>query len=212
MHEASFPRTPEFSVRFQFAKRSGTVRAYYGITQRSEDSGFGALRGFPSTRAGEGFPTIKCEVTCEDPGYWSVLGWVQWVTQDFGGRRAQVELVDRFPSMLDRDIPFVSIGYSPTFFDAPAYNSHPKVEWHASLFLCTAPIMSRREPISPLVGFLWGYRIPRSGARVARFPCRIARARDWSAARRNLEARHPEWKFARGPPALGTQQLLNTRS
>jgi hypothetical protein len=197
MHEGSFPICPIFAVHFTSAGRSGTIRVYYGTTLRSEDGGFSALKGFRGVTAGVGFPTIKCEVQCEQSGYWTMLGWLQWVTQDYGGRQARVELVDRFPSMIDRDLPFASMGSSPTFFDAPAYNSHPKVDWRATLFLCTLPMMSRREPICPLAGFLWGYRIDRRGGRVSPYPCTLAGDSDWSDVRRNLAKRHPEWKFAR---------------
>jgi hypothetical protein len=196
MREASFPARATLVVRYNSTGRSGIVRAYYGRTRRSEDSGFPAIKGLGTGDVGRGFPTIKCEVQCEQPGYWAVLGWVQWVTQDFGGQRARVELVDRFPSMLDRDVPFLGMGYSPTFFDAPAYNSHPKVDWRASLFLCTMPMMSRRESIVPLAGFLWGYNIDRQGGAVVPYPCLVAVGRDWSVVRRELGARHPEWKFA----------------
>src|SRR5271170_4435327 len=178
MHEASFVATPTRTARFRSAGRSGTVRAYYGITRRGAESGFPAIKGFTAVDAGRGFPTMKCEVESEQPGYWGVLGWIQWVTQEYGPRRARVELVDRFPSMIDRDVPFLAMGYSPTFFDAPAYNSRPKVDWHAALFLCTVPLMSRREPITPLAGFLWGYRIDRRGGKVAPYPCARATERD----------------------------------
>jgi len=196
MHETSFPVQPTLTVRFRSSGRSGIVRAHYGITSLGEESGFPALKGFGSANAGRGFPTLKCEVECEQPGYWRLLGWVQWVTQDFGNRRPRVELVDRLPSFLDRDIPFLSMGYAPTFFDAPAYNSLPKVDWRASLFLCTVPMMSRREPITPLAGFLWGYRIERNAGPVIPYPCNVAAGRDWLAVRRELMGLHPEWRFA----------------
>jgi hypothetical protein len=196
MHEQTFPTRPTITIRFASARRSGTIRVYYGITRHGADSGFPALKGFGADRAGAGFPTIKCEVDPEQSGYWGVLGWIQWVTQDFGGRRARVELVDRFPSMMDRDLPFLSLGYAPTFFDAPAFNSRPKVDWHASLFLCTLPIMSRKEAIVPLAGFLWGYRIDRTAGEVTSYPCTLANGQDWSAVRRELRKRHPEWTFS----------------
>ena len=196
MHESSFPKRPTIRVRFEAGTRSGSVRAYYGVTRRGPDSGFPILKGFGAASAGRGFPTLKCIVESDQPGYQSVLGWIQWVTQDFAGGRANEALVDRFPSMLDRDIPFLAVGYAPTFFDAPAFNSLPKVDWRASAFLCTVPILSRREPIVPLVGFLWGYRIGAKGGTVTPSPISLARGRDWSAVRRELRKRHPAWRFA----------------
>ncbi|MFZ1022638.1 MAG: hypothetical protein WAN87_00690 [Thermoplasmata archaeon] len=197
MQEPSFSSRPLRISPFRSAGRSGTVRVYYGLTRHGKDSGFTALKGFGADRAGRGFPTIKCEVRCDEPGYWSVLGWIQWVTQDFGKNRTRVELVDRLPSMLDRDLPFVSVGYSPTFFDAPAFNSLPKVDWHASLFLCTLPMLSRSEAIEPLAGFLWGYRIERARGDVVPYRLQSATAGDWIVVRRRLAERHPQWKFAR---------------
>lgn len=199
MHEASFPSRPTHTVRFEGPGRSGTVRVYYGVTRHPRRSGFDVLAGFPWAGAGVGFPTIKAEVRSERPGYGSSLAWIQWVAQEYGGRRRRVELVDRFPSLLDRDLPFAAMGYAPTFFDAPAYNSRPRVDWRAALFLCTLPIMSRRESIVPLVGFLWGYRIARRGGKAEPYPCTRATRANWEAVRPRLAERHPSWKF--GPEA-----------
>jgi hypothetical protein len=197
LQELSFPRRPLQISPFASRGRSGRVRVFYGRTRHGQDSGFTALKGFKADSAGRGFPAIKCEVLSEEPGYWSVLGWIQWVTQEFGEGRSRVELVDRFPALLDRDLPFASLGYAPTFFDAPAFNSLPKVDWHAFLFLCTVPMLSRREPIVPLAGFRWGYRIERAGGGVVPYPCQPATAGDWTVLRRKLVERHPMWRFAR---------------
>jgi hypothetical protein len=197
VQEPTFPNRPIRISQFGSAGRSGTVRVFYGVTRHGKDSGFTALKGFKSDRAGQGFPAIKCEVRCHEPGYWSVLGWIQWVTQDFGENQPQVELVDRFPSMLDRDLPFACAGYAPTFFDAPAYNSLPKVDWRASLFLCTLPMLSRRESIVPLVGYQWGYRIEHSRGEVIPYPLRPAAAPEWTRVRVKLVERHAQWTFAR---------------
>jgi hypothetical protein len=204
MQEASFARRRTLVTRFTGERRSGRIRTFYGTTRRSADSGFPALQGFPSAGAVIGFPVIKCEVECDQPGYWSCLGWIQWVTQEFGGRRPRVALVDRFPSILDRDVPFLGSGYAPTFFDAPAFNSLPKVDWRASLFLCTLPLMGRREPVVPLAGFLWGYRIATAGGAVEPYPCRAATARDWAKVRPELKARHPAWRFGAWKGRRGT--------
>ena len=202
MHEKGFPPRPTWEVPFHEAGRSGVVRAYYGVTRRGPESGFPSLKGFSAQTAGAGFPTLKCEVDCARPGYWNILGWIQWVTQQFGDGRPSVALVDRLPSMLDRDVPFLSAGYAPTFFDAPAYTSRPEVDWRASLFLCTMPMMSRTELVTPLVGFQWGYRIARANGPVDPRPCTLSTAEDWSEVRENLRSRHPEWRFrARFRPA-----------
>jgi hypothetical protein len=197
VQESSFPSRPVQISPFKTAHRSGTVRVYYGVTRHGKDSGFTALKGFKADRSGRGFPTIKCEVRCDDPGYWSVLGWIQWVTQDFGENRPQVELIDRFPAVMDRDLPFASMGYAPTFFDAPAYNSLPNVDWRATLFLCTLPMLSRREAVVPLVGYRWGYRIHRARGAVIPYPLQPATSPDWTRVRSKLSDRHPQWAFGR---------------
>lgn len=171
--------------------------ARYGLTRRPTDSGFPALEGWSrATRAGVGFPTIKCEVQGEKPGYWNLFGWIQWVTQDFPGKRSRVALVDRLPAVLDRDVPFASMGYAPTFFDAPAYNSLPAVNWRADLFLCTLPAMSRREPVIPLAGFKWGYRIDTQGGAPVSYPLEPANQSEWHETRLEVAKRHPRWNFA----------------
>jgi len=164
MRERSFAAEPTSTIRFDRLDRRGVVRVFYGVTSRPSDSGFRALRGWSrERRAGVGFPTIKCEVESRRPGYWNSLGWIQWVTQEFRGDRATVRLVDRFPSLLDRDLPFAVMGYAPAFFDAPAFNSLPAVDFRATLFLTTVPILTRSEPIVPLVGednIIWGADYP----------------------------------------------------
>jgi hypothetical protein len=197
MQESSFPRAPNLVVPFDHAGRAGTVRVYYGVTRHPAASGFGVLPGWGEIdAAGVGFPTIKGVVESDRPGYGSWLAWVQWVTQDFRGNRPSVRLVDRAPSLLDRDIPFLSWGYAPSLFDAPAFNSLPEVVWRATAFLCTMPILSRREPVVPLVGVRWGYDIPEAGHAPEPRPLELAEAPDWRAARTGLRTKHPRWRFA----------------
>lgn len=197
MHEASFTDRPTAQVRFGHQGRSGTVRVYYGVTSRPSVSGFPALPGWSRERAaGVGFPTIKCEVESARPGYWSDLGWIQWVTLARPGPRAVERLVDRLPAFRSLDLPFASVGYSPTFFDAPAYNSLPAIDWRATLFLCTVPLMSRREAIAPLAGFTWGYRIAESGRPPVPRELEPAGQGSWTTLRAELTRRHPRWRFA----------------
>jgi hypothetical protein len=185
------------TTRFRRNGHAGIVRALYGLTRTARGSGFPALAGWERVRrAGVGFPTLRCEVRTRSPGYWGVLGWIQWVTQDHDDARGRVELVDRLPALLDRDVPYLSYGYAPTFFDAPAYNSLPAVDWRASAWLCTLPLLSRREPVVPLVGLRWGYRIAREGDPPVPHPLEAARPRDWSFVRRALARRHRAWTFA----------------
>ncbi len=189
--------TPPVVVHFGGHGRAGTVRCHYGVTSKASESGFPALRGWTrATQAGVGFPTIKCEVVSERPGYWSNFGWIQWVTQDFPGKRTPVRLVDRAPAFLDRDLPFATMGYAPSFFDAPAYLSLPAIDFRATLFLCTLPMMSRREAVAPLVGFTWGYRIANQGEAPSPHPLEVATRSDWSRIRPQLSKHHPKWRFA----------------
>jgi len=197
MLEASFASSSTVVVHFNAYGRRGTVRCYYGATPRAADSGFPALTGWAKARrAGVGFPTIKCGVESDRPGYWSNFGWIQWVTQDFDRGRKPFRVVDRLPAFLDRDLPFATLGYAPTFFDAPAYLSLPAIDWRATLFLCTLPMMSRREAIAPLAGFTWGYRIARRGSSPTAHPLTLATTADWRQVRTQLTRRHRSWRFA----------------
>ena len=196
MQEASFASTSPVSVRFHGYGRSGVVRCYYGVTPGPAESGFPALRGWAkASRAAVGFPTIKCEVESDRPGYWSIFGWIQWVTQDFSRKRKAVRLVDRLPAFLDRDLPFATMGYAPAFFDAPAYLSLPAIDFQATLFLCTLPMMSHREAISPLAGFNWGYRIAKRGDAPTSYPLETASNGDWRRVRTEVARLHTKWRF-----------------
>lgn len=194
--EPSFPSRPTLELSFDRAGRTGRVRVRYGTTRRASDSGFAAIRGFSAPDSGAGFPTIKAEVETDQHGYLNDLGWIQWVHQKFPGRRRSTQIVDRFQSMLDLDCPFATLGYAPTFFDAPAWPLRPAVRWSAILFLTTVPIMSRREPILPLAGFDWGYDIAERGALPVPRSVVPARPANWRTIREEVGRAHPRWRFA----------------
>jgi hypothetical protein len=200
---------PSVRARFDRQGRAGWVRAYYDRTESAAASGFPTLVGWErATDAGVGFPRLRVEVTSDRPGYGAILGWIQWVTQEFPSDRTKVRLVDRLPALLDRDVPFLAYGFAPTFFDAPAYNSHPAVDWRASAWLCSVPMMSRREPIVPLFGLTWGYRIAENGAEPVPHPILRATASEWRTVRAELARRHPAWRFAsryRPAPRTGSR-------
>lgn len=199
MHEATFSSRPSATVRFAEAGRAGIVRVWYGVTATARDSGFDVLQGwYRETTAGVGFPAIKGEVSSVRPGYRGYFGWIQWVTQRFDDGRDDYRIVDRFPALLDRDVPFVSWGYEPAFFDAPAFNSLPAVDFRATVFLCSLPIMSRQEAIVPMAGFRWGYRIDRGGGRPVPAPLARATPADWGRLRTEVGRRHRQWKFRAG--------------
>ncbi len=196
MHESSFGKRPTIVARFRRGGHAGTVRCYHGVTRRASESGFSALRGWERERtAGVAFPTIKCRVESARPGYWSLLGWIQGVTQVFPGRPNPVRIVDRLPVYRRLDLPFATLGYEPAFFDAPAYNSRPAVDWRAALFLCTLPMLGAREAIEPLAGFTWGYRIAHPGADPDPYRLELATSPAWSTLRKLLIERHPKWTF-----------------
>jgi hypothetical protein len=207
LKELSFPEHPRRVVRLDRAGRSGDVRVYYGVTRHPSEAGFPALPGWAKARrAGVGFPMVKCEVESSKPGYWSNLGWIQWVTQDFPDGRAGPRLVDRLPAFLELDTPFTTMGYSPSFFDAPAQNSLPRIDFRATLFLCTLPMLHRTEPIVPLAGFVWGHHIDADGGTPTPYSLESARGPDWTRVRAAVASRHRTWNFARVfyTPAAGS--------
>ena len=197
MQEPSFPSVPSLETRFNRLGRAGIVHVYCGMTTQPSDSGFSALSAFAGvSRAGVGFPAIKCVVESHRPGYWSELGWIQWAKEDYSDKRKPLRVVDRLPAYLDRDIPFATMGYAPTFFDAPAQMSLSPMEFRATLFLCTVPLLSRDEAIAPLAGFTWGYSIVKSGDLPSSCPLKRASKRDWLLVREEVGKRHPAWRFA----------------
>jgi hypothetical protein len=184
-------------VRYSRGGRSGIVRVYYGTGSRASDSGFPAVKGWQKMGAtGAGFPAIKGTVETHRPGYWGYLGWIQWLTQEYAGESSPDGKVDRLPSFQSLNSPFLSMGYAPSVFDSPAFSAQPPENFRARLFLCTLPIMSRREPISPLVGFTWGFRRRNQGEGHVRLPLEKATARDWKQVRAELVQRLPTWKYA----------------
>src|SRR5271170_1994855 len=197
MQEAMFGSKPSLVVRFSRGGNSGVVRAYYGITSRAADGGFSAVKGWRQMSVtGTGFPAIKCSVESDRPGYWGYLGWVQVLTQEFSGKSAPIGKVDQLPSFLRVNSPFLSVGYAPSVFDAPAFDARPPDEFRARLFLCTLPIMSRREAIAPLAGLRWGFHRRIDGEGHVPHALEEATADDWRKVRDELVERNPGWSYA----------------
>jgi hypothetical protein len=197
VREVMFGPRPSAVLRFDHAGRSGRVRVYYSVVARAADSGFAAVAGSRTMRGtGAGFPAIKCTVEVDRPGYFGYLGWIQWLTQGPAGSPPADAKVDRLPAFLDLDLPFLAVGYAPSVFDSPAFEVLPPDDFRARLFLCVLPIMSRREPVVPLLGLRWGFHRRSESGGCTPYPLERATRRDWREVRAELVGRHPGWTFA----------------
>ena len=153
------------SIPFNLHGYNGRVSVYYGKNDDPVKAGFDSFEGLDfDLNLLCGFPAIHGKIKYEGSGYRTYCGWIQIVTDDFyrsydEKKGEKFISVDVSPSMRDSNFPFVSFGHLPQFFDAPALNigKYAKLRWVADTFLTTVPIRSKKEAISWLLGFRWGY-------------------------------------------------------
>jgi hypothetical protein len=105
---------------------------------------------------------------------------------------------DVAPAFEKAGIPFAAYGYLPQLFDSPCLNLGDAVElrWIADTFLTTAPMRSRDESISPLLGFRWGYTendIP--GEQPILLPLQVTDGESWNQYLPYLREQFSPWKF-----------------
>jgi len=198
----------ETIIPFHHQGRSGYVVVSYGKIEDPVRAGFDSLPGlsFDIDRS-LGYPMMHARIeTYEGSGYRTFCGWIQVVTREEydsyenGTQPAERSVsVDLPPSLQDLEVPFAACGNLPQLFDAPCLNlgSHARLEWIADTFLTTVPLRSRDEPITPLVGFRWGYieyDTPEERP-VALLPLEVTEEREWKAHLPILMDRFPAWRF-----------------
>jgi hypothetical protein len=179
--------------------RGGKVRVSirYGANLGPEDSGFGIIRDVGLDPRVRGLPVLKAEVESTRSGCENVFGWIQGIAHLTPAGTLEDRSPDSIPALRDRGVPFLSIGYQPTLYDAPFWPDRPRLHWRADLFLC--PTVVRRpseEAIEPLVGFRWDFRIPSTGSDPQLLPLEGVGPEVWTEAVPRLRFWCPSWRFA----------------
>jgi hypothetical protein len=200
MHERCFTEEPTVVRDADWRGRKLRVSMWYGANTGPEDSGFGVIRDIGMDPRVKGFPVLKAEVDSSAFGYENEFGWIQWIVHLGPDGSVEDWSPDSIPALRDRGIPFVCMGYEPTFYDAPFWPDRPKLHWRADLFLC--PIVVRRpseEEIEPLVGLRWGFRIRAVGAEPEILPLEEVGLQAWAESLPRLRFWFPSWRFAERP-------------
>jgi hypothetical protein len=211
---------PSFKRRIPFSLngRSGSVTVSYGRNDDPVAAGFDII---PNSAVDInlccGYPAVHAVIdTYNGTGYRTLCGWIQVVTEkyynSYDGGKAPVKtfvLADKIPSMKDIEIPFISYGLLPQFFDAPCKNLYgqAKLWWVADTFLTTVPMMSKDEEISRLLGFRWGYvEYDRPEQRpVSPLSLKVTDGRAWNGHLPFLRKKFPKWRFTDATLAPATK-------
>jgi hypothetical protein len=126
-----------------------------------------------------------------------MMGWIQLITHRHPVTGVEEEAsVDLAPMLSDVDSPFITFGYAPTFFDAPANPDQGTIDWIADTFLVVAPDVARTRTIAALLGFRWGYQLRNRLA--TPLPVEILGPQMWGRGRETLHAGYPSWRFLAG--------------
>jgi len=201
MHEPCLATEPTLVREAKCGDRTVRVSVWYGVNSGPESTGFDVIRDVGLDPRVRGFPVIKAEVDSSGFGYANLLGWIQGVAHLGPDGSVEDWNPDWIPAFRDRGIPFCSLAYHPTFFDAPFWPERPRIHWRADLFLC--PMVVRRpseEEITPLVGFRWGYTIAGAGADPVLLPLESTGPEAWSEVLPRLRFWFPSWRFGAWPP------------
>lgn len=167
-------------------------------------AGFDILPALPfDLNSTIGFPSMLASVDYSGTGYRATAAWIQVLTIE--RYRKDDSLPERWigvdlPPHLDgAGIPFFTIGIAPTLFDAPSNNlsGADRLHWRADTFLVRAPLRFRTEPITPHVGFTWGYS-EFSDRPVQLSQLTAATASTWNSHRAVLSSEYPTWTFGLG--------------
>jgi hypothetical protein len=211
---AVLPFVPDLSgeptiIPFTLQGRRGKVAVKYGTTEDPVASGYDVVPGMHiDIGVCRGYPTIDGVVeSYEGSGYRELCGWIQVITDhryrtmdESDAAAVTSQSIDKFPSMMDLNIPFVSFGMFPKFFDAPCgnLNDSARLRWTADTFLTTAPLRSRDEEIHRLLGIRWGYTESQDRERhpVSPFPLVVTGPETWNALLPFLKQQFADWRFA----------------
>ncbi len=196
VHESSFRTEPTLVQEFSQGGHNYRVSIWYGTNSGPTDTGFENLRDLGPDPRVRGFPVLKAEVDSSGRGYANILGWIQVVAHLRPDGSVEDWEPDLLPALRERDVPFCSWAYHPTFFDAPFWPDRPQLHWRADLFLCPMTIRDPAvEEIVPIAGFRWGFRIPSDGADPELLPLATVGADAWKESVPGLRSWFPNWRF-----------------
>jgi hypothetical protein len=206
--ERMFQGPPALRVPYLAGPRRGSVRVFCGTVPDLLESGADALVGegihsHPSEEKAQlaGFPALLATVEPQARGYQNWMGWIQCVGEkDLAGNVVTRE-DDPIWFLRGRDVPYAAVGYAPSFFDAPTRPARPEMVWEADLFLCSLPLLAEggavaNNPVRPLVGIRWGFRIPARGGAPETLPPKMAPPEAWTSWVPVLRGKFPTWRFA----------------
>lgn len=196
MHEPCFQEIPSLVRELDHAGTKVRVSVWYGTNTGPEDTGFGIIRDIGLDPRVRGFPVLKAQVDSTGLGYANLYGWIQGIAHVNPDGSVDDWSPDSIPSLRDRGVPFCTVAYHPTFYDAPFWPERPRIHWRADLFLC--PIVVRRpseEDIVPLIGFRWGFRITEDGGDPELLPLQAIGGEAWNESLPRLRFWFPSWRF-----------------
>jgi len=195
----------ETAFPFTFREQEGSVAVAFRDNDDPERWGYGVLGvPWPSSLA-RGLPVIEARVSTPLRGYAGVMAWIQVVrihvaetsTSTWpGGEKAPAgdhAWVDGPPQLRGLGVPFVSSGYCPTLFDAPA-STESEIRFLADSFLTASPdgLISRRS--SPCFGMRWGYATRGDDLPELIEPASLGPT-GWEEALPILQESYPDWTF-----------------
>jgi hypothetical protein len=149
------------TIEFELRGRPGRVVVRYGTNDDPERWGYPLLGLDALVEISRGFPVVQADVEIDVEGYGAELAWIQVVRMTDLDSGESEALVDLAPQLSGLELPYVSFGVRPSFFDAPSTTGR-NVDWDAHAFLAVSPdcVMTRRVQL--LCGFSWGYRVRNS--------------------------------------------------
>jgi hypothetical protein len=184
------------TVEYVLRGRPGRVVIRYGLNDEPSRWGYNLLGIKSLVEGSRGFPVVTAEVETAAEGYAGVMSWIQMVwMKDLDGEGPEELVFDRAPQLLDLDLPYVSFGARPVFFDAPSIDAS-NVDWDAQAFLTYTPDCLMTRVVKRLCGFSWGYRL--RDRRPTSVPLCETGTTEWSAACPLLRARFQSWTFEEG--------------
>lgn len=189
------PESAEVTTTVEFVLRGepGRVLVRYGVNDDPSRWGYPLLGLDSLVERSRGFPLVQAEVEVAAEGYAAVLSWVQLVwMRDLDDDGPADVVFDRAPQLLDLDVPYVSFGPRPAFFDAPSTDAR-NVDWDAHAFLTYTPDCLMTKVVRGLCGFSWGYRVRESHPTPVQL--RETGTAEWSAACHLLRTKFPSWTF-----------------
>jgi hypothetical protein len=184
------------SGAFELHGRVGEVTVRYGVNDDPAYWGYPVL-GLPyDDNVACGFPVVEARVQYEGAGYHAFMGWIQVVRLTYGDSPLVV-IIDRPPSLLDVDVPFLTMGPCPTLFDAPS-TVWPNAHWRADSFLVASPDAVMTKTVMPLFSFCWGYDSDEHGVVTPRL-CERQALSTWHDVRSLISEQHPAWRLLDAP-------------